>query len=205
MGGAFNVLANTLIAGSAVAGVIIAWNGLHTWKKQLFWQEDTDLAKRALMAVYRYKDSIYSVRHPAMFNVEMQLEVDEQEISGKDERSKGVVKAYANRWAKHTQQRNELDAVILECDAIWGDEFRKLVSPLKALEHELFVYVQLHLDAYHRTDTELAKDYAEILKKRRDILYDLMDDEKDEFRKDFLNSLSPIEDFLRKKLGRNSG
>ncbi len=142
------------------------------------------------------------VRHPAMLNDEMRLEGEEAEGMNADQRRRqGVIAAYSRRWERHSVSRNELDAILIEADAVWDTELTKLIRPLKELERELFVFIQLHFDANYRNSPDLQQSYREILRNKRDILYDLMTDE-DDFRKDFTEQLRNVENYLRKKLGR---
>ncbi|NRB16264.1 MAG: hypothetical protein HRU33_01480 [Rhodobacteraceae bacterium] len=200
---AISALANILIACATITAAIVAATGLNTWKNRYVWEADTDLAKRSLLAIYRFRDSLYSVRHPAMFHHEMEVSTAEAEgINASNERSAGVINAYANRWEKHSKSRVELDALITEADVLWSSELRQLVEPLRVLENELFGHIRLYLDAWHRGKTDLAKEYQTILSERRDILYDRLDDEKDCFRADCISELLKVEDYLRSKLGR---
>lgn len=197
------VISQYLVGLSAVTGAVVAVFGLNAWKAQSEWKVDYDLAKRALIAVYQYRDSLFSVRHPAMSNLEMKLEDgDKEQIYAGSEESARVVKAYSTRWAKHSESRRALEAILLETDAVWSSELREFVQPLRDLEHELLIYINLFLDAYHRGDTDLALEYRKIIKNRRDIIYDMMDENLDEFRKDFSKELKKTETYLRRKLGR---
>ncbi|OYX43626.1 MAG: hypothetical protein B7Z02_08805 [Rhodobacterales bacterium 32-67-9] len=200
---AWSALANWVMAIAAAAGAFAAYIGLNTWKSQSIWQADHELARKALITLYRYRDSLYSVRHPAMRNDETRLDGDDAEhLSADQQRRQGVIVAYTRRWGQHAHAKNELDALLIEADAVWGPELTSLVKPLRDLEHELFVYIVLHLDAHLRIDTDLQKSYREILRTKRDILYDVMS-EKDEFRMDFSHHLGAAEDYLRDKLGRS--
>jgi hypothetical protein len=192
------------MAGAAAGAAVATIRGINVWKTQGIWQFDNDLARRLLIAIYTYRSSLYSVRHPAMSNSEMTLEEeDAKEISHSEARRRGVIEAYVRRWKKHAEKSNELEALLVEADAVWGSELSSLVAALRSLEHELFVYISLHLDAHYRGNTALAIEYREILKTKRDILFDMMNDE-DVFRKDFIAQLVPIETYLRTKLGRKS-
>ncbi|MDF1873718.1 hypothetical protein [Vannielia sp.] len=198
-------LSNFLLAAAAIAGAVIAAMGLNTWKNQNIWTADAELARKALLTIYRYRDSLYSIRHPAMFISEMQLDEEEaSQLRDEEKRRQGVIDAYAKRWEKHTSARQDLDAVLVEADVVWGNELSELAAVLKQLEHELYTYVMLHLDAHYRGDTNLAEDYRKIIKDRRDILYDHLNDE-DIFRRDFTTAMRPIEKLLRSMLGRKSG
>lgn len=196
-------LSDLIVALAAGSGAIVAMIGLNTWKKQNYWSIDHDLAKRLLLATYKYRDSLYSVRHPAMSETEMTSEEAEIEgISARDRRAAGIIGAYAKRWEKHLPFRAALDAMLLETDAVWGKELRSDFSRIFELERELLAYINLHLRAWMQGETELAAEYQRILKKKRDILYDSLEDDKDEFRKDFVAALERIEASLRPKLGR---
>ena len=201
---AWSVIADWVMAAAAVVAAGAALYGLNTWKNQNIWVADSDLARRVLIEVYRYRDSLYSVRHPAMSNSEMHLADDEAVGLSEDHRRRqGVVTAYVRRWERHGERKNELDALLIETDAVWGPDLSGLVSKLEALDHELFVYIKLFLDANYRGDTELAQSYRGILKTKRDIIYDRLDEE-DAFRQDFVKALGPVEQYLRGKLGRTT-
>jgi len=200
---AIGALGSLLMAFAAIAAATAAWNGLETWKKQSVWAADNDLAKRAMLAMYRYRDSLHAVRHMAMNRAEMALPLEDgQTIWSGSEGSAGVIAAYIRRWEKHSPNRNQVEAIVLEADAVWGPDLRRWVKSLLALENELLVYIRLHMDAHLRGDTELAASYREILARKRDILYDFGSDEDDVFRRDFSEALMPVENFLREKLGR---
>ena len=197
--------------GSLLTGAAAIWaahtarKGLMSWRVQLRGQVDHELAKRSLLAVYKFRDSLYGVRHPAMSNEEMALTHEEvKTIVAGSERSAGVINAYAKRWKRHSGASREMDAVLLEADALWGRDFRNLFGPLKDLEHELFSYISLYIDAHLRGDSELALRRREIIGERRDIIFDYLDDEKDEFRQEFEKALQSLEGYLRSKLRAGS-
>ena len=197
-----NVLANFMMALAATAGAVAAFKGLNAWKSQSLWQSDNELARRVLIAIYRYRDTLYSVRHPVMANSEKQVEIEsERKLSDGERRSQGVINAYVHRWERHYTKRNELDALLIETDAVWGIDLSKSVAAVKQLEQDLYAYIWLYLDANFRGNAQLAAQYKILLRTKRDILYDSLN-EDDEYRKDFMRLLEPIECYLRTKLGR---
>ena len=200
---AWSAVANCFTALAAIVAAGTAVVGLRSWKNQNVWQSDNELAKQALMVLYKFRDSLFSIRHPAMFNAELEIQQgDVERLKAKNENSAGVIKAYVKRWEKHIPAQNELNSLLLETKAVWGPELENLVASLREFERELLVHIHLYFDAYHRSNPNLAKDCAQIYKKRRDILYDTMSEESDEFRKDCAEALVPIENYLRTKLGR---
>ena len=196
-----SAIANLVMASAASAGAIAAFIGLNTWKKQGIWQTDAELSRQILIALYRYRDSLYSVRHPAMSESEMKFE-PEIEMTADEARASGIINAYANRWEKHSEHRYNLDALLIEADAVWGGELSGRVSRLKELERELHAYISLFLQATYRKTGEAQNEYNRILRSKRDILYDPLDDDGDEFRRDFIEALEAAEDYLKQKLGR---
>lgn len=200
----WSALANAVMAAAAAGGAIAAFKGLNAWKNQSLWAADNDLARRILIALYRYRESLFAVRHPAMYNAEMKIDETEAKSMNPDQiRQQGTILAYVRRWEKHQPLENELDALLQEADAVWGKELSEKVAVLKALQRELYSYVRLHLDAHYRDLGALADEYKQILRTKRDILYDLMSDE-DVFRIDFEAGMKPVEAHLRKKLGRET-
>lgn len=198
---AWIAIANLILALAAVAASVAAFLGLRTWKNQSIWNADNELSRRILIALYRYRDSLYLVRHPAMSHSEMKLSDEtNNDLSDDEIRRQGIIQAYANRWERHSASSRELDALMLESDAVWGSDLSELRIPLRELEHELFAYISLHLDAHFRGDTELAREYRVILNSKRDILYDRMKEE-DEYRKSFVSCMTPMESYLKTKLG----
>jgi hypothetical protein len=187
---------------AAAGGAIAAIRGLNAWKSQSVWAADNDLARRILITLYRYRDSLFSIRHPAMYDSEMKVDdMDSEKMTPDQKRQQGVILAYVRRWERHQPVENELDALLQEANAVWGGELSSKVAILKSLQNELFRYIRLHLDAHYRGPSELAKEYRKILQRERNILYDLMN-EDDVFRIDFAAGMKPVETYLRKKLGR---
>lgn len=184
-----------------IVGLYLAWLGLNTWKNQKIWQADNDLARRMLIAAYRFQNSLYAVRHPAMSQAEMVVDNPDGNTSNDESGRRGVIEAYGRRWEGHLPKRNDLDALLIESDAVWGNELSNLLKALYELEQELFMYIQLYLKAHYHRETDIALEYRKLLSKRRDVLFDMMSDD-DPFRIDFVQRLIPVEDYLRHKLGR---
>jgi hypothetical protein len=55
---------NGILTAVAIGGVLIAWSGLSTWKKQLHGVHEFDLARRILLSVYKIEDGVKNVRSP---------------------------------------------------------------------------------------------------------------------------------------------
>lgn len=196
-----SVFTNLIVATAAGGGAIAAWVGLTTWKKQLRWESDHDLARRLLISIYRFRDSIFGVRHPVVFPHEM--EPDEADNYPRERadvtRYNGLGRAYQRRWQKVYDVRAELYSLLLEAEAVWGDELSSSFEKIATLENELFGTLQLYIrlrDPNEDEETKVALD--KIYRGKRDIIYDRLDD--DEYRKDFSKALEPFEKIVRSKL-----
>ncbi len=202
---AWSAIANGIMAGAAVVGAYTAVKGVNTWRRQLTWQSDNELSRRILILLFRHRDAIASVRHPAVFQAEVtdamaDVEI-ELELSNGHRKHLETVSVYERRWAKITEVRSELYPALLEADAVWGSEVRALIDPIYKLELELRMYLQNWFRVME-VDREGSRRAAaeKSLRKKRDVLYDDFS-EDDEFNKDYSIALMPLEKFLRDKLG----
>ena len=116
----------------------------------------------------------------------------------------GTSKAYQNRWDKVQTERTSLYADLLESEAIWGNELKELFKEVFNLEHELFVRIRHYVELINPDTHESKKEAVEKLDaKGRDIMYDDLSDEGDEFKKDLIASIESIEKYLKPKLSHD--
>ena len=194
---------------AASVGSVVAILGLNTWRKQLTGQAGYDLSRRILISLLEYRNAIMGVRNPAMWNMSV-LEVDERELEGKDadERMRiyqyrGQSKEYEKRWQVVSEKRKNLDADLLEAEAIWGEELMGYFIPIFRLEAELMICVRHHLMLLDPSKSEGVK--RAIQKKsetERDILYGDWSGVDDEYTNDLNRAIRNIESYLKPKLHR---
>jgi hypothetical protein len=195
----------TIIAGSV--GSYVALAGLSTWKRQLKGQTDHDLARRLLVILYRYREAIRGVRHPAMFIHEHPEppEIQRARMNQDQIRHYGERQAYQNRWNKVQDHRLELDADLLEAEALWGGELRNEIFPgLFSLEWELFTAVRHNLEMRDPDGSQDVKEAIRKISNRREemeVLYDSLNKE-DDFSQKIAAAIAKIENYLKPKLGR---
>ena len=194
-----------ILIGVAVTGAVVAVKGLSTWKKQLTGHADYDLARRLLVSVFKYRDAIDTVRHPAMWNNEMPYPPKDQadKISDDQIRFYGISNAYLARWDKVREIRSDLYADLLDTEALWGTALNDIFKVAFTLEHELFTNIRQYLVIIN-PDTKAAKRNAveRIFEKKRDVIYDELGEEPDEFKKEFREAVKKIEAYLKQKLSR---
>ncbi len=117
----------------------------------------------------------------------------------------GTSKAYQARWDKVQIERTSLYADLLEAEAIWGVELKELFKKVFDLEHELFTRIRHYIELINPDTAEASKEaIRNIDKKARDIMYDDLSDEPDEYKKDLVSAIEKIEKYLKPKLSHEN-
>ena len=169
------LIKDIILIGAAITGSVVAVKGLGTWQRQLKGQSEYDLSRRILVTLFKYRDAINGVRHPAMWANEMPSppEDEAKNMNREQIRFYGSAKGYQNRWGKVQTERTSLYADILEAEAIWGIKLKDLFKEVFNLEHELFTSVRHYIELINPDTSEASKDaIIKIDKERRDIMYD---------------------------------
>lgn len=197
------LLKDLVLSGAAITGAVVAVKGLGTWRRQLKGQSEYELSRRILVSVFKYRDAINGVRHPVMWAYEMPSPPEDEvaKMSPEQIRFYGTSKAYQERWGKVQAERISLYADLLEAEAIWGVELKLLFEKVFDLEHELFTGIRRFIELIN-PDTSKAKKEAitKIDNKARDIMYDDLSEEPDEYKKDLITAIEKIENYLKPKL-----
>lgn len=197
------LLKDIVLSSAAITGAVVAVKGLGTWQRQLKGQSEYELSRRILVSVFKYRDAINGVRHPAMWAYETPSPPEEEaaRMSREKIRFYGTSKAYQARWDKVQTERTSLYADLLEAEAIWGAELKELFKEVYNLEHELFTRIRHYVELINPDTDEASKDaIRNIDKKARDIMYDNLSDEPDEYKKDLIAAIEKIEKYLKPKL-----
>lgn len=199
----FDLVKNLSLSGATITGAVVAVKGLSTWKRQLKGQSDYDLSRSILVSMYKYRNAINGVRHPAMFAEEMLLQpdADAEGMSLAQIRFQGKANAYQARWDKVQNELIGLNAYLLEAEALWGDELKGRFEVLFTLQHELFTCIRHFLELLN---PDVEDDRKEAIKKfdenLRDIMYDNLAEDGDDYKKDFKIGVESIEIYLKPKL-----
>lgn len=113
----------------------------------------------------------------------------------------GKAQAYQSRWEKVQNASTELRADLMEAEAIWDEQFISLFKKIFELEHELFMAVRNHLDASNPSSSiESRQAMQKIIREKRDILYDLLNDDGDDFKNELNAEITKIKEYLKPKL-----
>jgi hypothetical protein len=191
---------------ASAAGVGLAFyiglQGLATWRRQLKGTTDHELAKKALIQLYNYKESVERARSPAMFGQEMQLDPGEEDgLKFSEINHRRRTRGYDRRLQSMAEAKATLLATLVETEAVWGRELRELVTSLFKMQHEFVMYVQFYFIANDPSqDDDYRRAYMEPLKDKPNIMYDNLTEEGDEFRKSFNSLIERAENYLRPKI-----
>ncbi|MCP4493087.1 MAG: hypothetical protein GY820_38185 [Gammaproteobacteria bacterium] len=190
---------------TASMGVSVAYMGLLNWKEQTKGKADHDLARRILVDLYRYRAAIHNARNPFLHSNLIPSPSKEQAkfMSKKQITFYGKSGAYQDRLSEVIEERTAIQAELIEAEAVWGPELIELFVPIKKLEDDLYVSIHYHIELIN---PDIAEDEKEDLRAEypnyKDILYENINGEPDEFKKDFMDSLAKVEEYLKPKLIR---
>ena len=128
-------------------------------------------------------------------------EDEAKKMSDEQIRFYGTSKAYQARWDKVQSERTNLYADLLEAEAIWGNVLKDLFKKIFDLEHELFTRIRHYIELINPDTNEASKEaIRKIDEKKRDIMYDDLGEEPDEYKQELISAIEGIEKYLKPKL-----
>ena len=192
-----------ILVGVAIFGAYVAHQGLGTWQRQLKGQSEYELSRRILINLFKYRDAINNARSSVMWANEMPSPPEEKakEMDRDQIIFYGQEKAYEGRWKRILDQKSILCADLLEAEAIYGDELKKLFDKIFKLEYELLIQTRFHLKLLNPdTKEHIRESTTQALKNTREIIYCDLPYEIDEYQKDLLAAISEVEAYTKPKL-----
>lgn len=194
-----DVVKNIVLACTGVFAGYVAWQGLTTWRRQLYGNAEYDLVKRLLLASYRLREEFKKVRHPAMWGSEMPSPPKEMNLNADQTHFYGMQQAYMKRWEGIDSISADLNSSLLEAEVLWGASVRGSFDELIKLRHELLRAISLHLQSSNPSESQEGRRAAgQLSRKGRDIMYDLStNEEPDQYTKDVQNAIAEIENAMK--------
>lgn len=189
----------TLVA--ACVGAWVAIKGLNAWRRQLKGKTDYELARKVLRACYKVRDSIASVRHPAIWSAEFdaaqkKVVIDDPTLKDYPDAAKRFA-VYQVRWTRLSEALSELDAEAFEAEVSWETPIKAKLADLRRLVGKLRWAINEHIDA--RTDSQ--KRMQPQGKEADDVVFDKGDEHSpDEFSQKVQKAIAEIEEILRPHL-----
>jgi len=199
-----SVLKDLCTTGAALFATYIGWRGLTAWERQAAGQEDHELARRLLVLAYRYRDAIKLVRNPVMFGDEMPPPPLDRAANMSPEqvsffRLRG---AYVARLKVGADVWDAIRPDLLEAEAVWGADMKRLFARMLELDNELRIYIQSQLIAQDPdAQTQTKESHLRLNRERRDVIYDVgTEDQPDTFESDIRSAVIGVEEQLRPRL-----
>src|SRR5438046_170078 len=125
-----------------VAGIIIAWFGLDTWRRQIKGTDKYKVASELLLEVYRVREGIAVVRSPFI-----QFAPKQDENASKEMREfLGWVEAMERRWKEVIEPVVQLSLLSLKAEVHLNRDVKKAVEDLTKLVRELQVTYEQYVD-----------------------------------------------------------
>ncbi|MBC8783640.1 hypothetical protein [Pseudomonas fluorescens] len=200
----FSIVGTVVSAIGVFLVFCIGLAGLVTWRRQLKGTADHDLARRVLVDLYGYRECIKYVR--SAHNWVKDTTLPENEVDGLSSSQigyRGNLQAYGRRLESIKTKRVILGPALLESEAVWGTELKKLFESLYAFEFELETYVVMYLATLNPDeDRHMVDAYRSAISSRRDVLRYIESNEPDIFNDEFDSAIRLIEVFLKAKLIR---
>lgn len=153
------------------------------WRDKELATAERDLARRVLIGLYKVRDAIQNSRLPYSFSEEADTPAEKEEARQRHGRLLAEVQA----------RLDALDVELLEAEAVWGDELKRLCRPFK------ITGIQLQATSYlfytmEGNDPDERAEYVAKLFRPADPR------SEDEFSNKLKKHVAEIEDMLRPKL-----
>ncbi|WP_454846110.1 hypothetical protein [Pseudomonas farris] len=193
----------TLVSAAGVGlAFYVGLAGLATWRKQLRGTVSHELARKALIELYRFREAVERARSPVMLSSEFDLSPDDDvDLSFQEKSYLRKYGGFQKRFDVIFTARAPIEATLLESEALWGRELHKLFKPLFKLQQEFKTYVEFWFMASDpREDDDFKKAHWDAIKDKPKLIYDNMSEDGDEFRQRFNRCVAAIEQYLKPKL-----
>ena len=125
-------------------GAYVAWLGVSAWQRELQGRTEYDLARRTLIAVYRVRDSIASVRAAGM-TIGEYADRPERKTGPPVADSEDLAYAFENRLKPLREAQSALDLELREAEAVWGGLLKQPRDALRTLVKELVRTIGLYV------------------------------------------------------------
>ncbi len=194
----YNYIKDLFTLALSITGLIIAGQGLSTWKKQIKGGREFEIAYNLHLSTLKLRDAIKHVRNPAIWNAESYEAIQyfkKKHPDRKDDQNiekNSSVYVYEMRWEEITIANTEMESHLLAAEVLWGPELRDNVKSIRKNVTTLNIGLQQYLNPEFRT-----KNSGQL----RDIVYDASDDsKKDEFSQEIDRAVESIANFLKPKI-----
>jgi len=175
-----------------VAGVLIAWQGLNTWRRQIKGTDKYKVASELLLEVYRVREGIGVVRTRLV----QFRPTDDKNVSKEMNEFYGYVEAMERRWKDLLEPVAQLSLLALKAEVHLSKVIKEKVDELMRLVRELQVTYEQYLDV--KRPGSGFKEPDDFDRDARKVLW--AKPTNDNFKERVLATIKEIEDRTRKYL-----
>ncbi|MDS9879324.1 hypothetical protein RMI40_31295 [Pseudomonas protegens] len=138
---------------TAVAAGYAAY-GIGQWRKQISAAADHELARKVVVAIEKYKSSVKEMWGAADFCFS---QIEDDLLLG-DPKIYAIIKNDLEKKADDLVViRAELNILLFDCDAIWGNEFRFSLTPIFMIESQCYSCVTWFLRISSPNSNEISR------------------------------------------------
>ena len=134
---------DVVVATATAITAIVAIRGINRWRGEMTAKTEYDLARRVLHSAYRLRDAIAYVRNPGMSSSEYEARRRPEAENSHQQRSNDFRFAYMKRWEKIVVAGSQLDADLIEAEALWGSLLDNAKSKLREGINRLWISIQM--------------------------------------------------------------
>ncbi len=174
-----------------IAGVIIAWIGLDTWKRQIKGTDKYKVASELLLEVYRVREGVGVVRSSFVQYTPVKNDKASKEMN----EFFGYVEAMERRWKEVTEPVVQLSLLSLKAEVHLSKDIKQEVDKLMKLIRELQVTYEQYIDVKRPGSGFTAEDFDMDARK---VLWAKPTD--DSFNENIITAVENIENLTRKYL-----
>ncbi len=174
-----------------IAGIIIAWKGLTTWRRQIKGTDKYRVATELLLEVYRVREGIGVVRTSLV----QFSPIDGESATKEMNEFLGYVETMERRWKQVTEPVVQLSLLSLKAEVHLGKEIKSAIDELMTMVVELQVTYEQYIDVRRPDSGFTAADFD---RDARKVLWSKPTN--DDFKKSLLSSVEKIEKLASKYL-----
>jgi hypothetical protein len=185
---AVNGFIDFIIKLTPLIGLLIAYLGLSTWRRQIKGTDRYKVASELLLEVYRVREAIKMVRSPFVEFAPAQDETASEEMNA----FLGYAKTMDERWKQLTEPVVQLSLVSLKAEVHLGRDIKHEVDELMKLVRHLQIIYESYLD-YKRPGSGFGPE--DFTQDDRKVLW--AKPSGDKFDEDVQTSVAKIEGLVR--------
>lgn len=175
-----------------LAGLVIAWLGLTTWRRQIKGTDKYKVASELLLEVYKVREGIGVVRSALV----QFRPTDDKKVSKEMNEFYGYVETMERRWKEVTEPVVQLSLLSLKAEVHLSKDIKNEVDELMKLVRELQVTYEQYLDVRRPNSGFTEPDDFD--RDARKVLW--AKPTGDDFKARLLASIKKIENLTRKYL-----